>query len=413
MENHSKSCRYHASRRYRHCASRILQVTESGAPGAPIKFLADNNVVTQGFTIHANYITVSGFEITNTPNDNQDGWGIFLEGNNCVVKDNYIHFATRGGINIWARPGSETNTNHCTVQNNRLYRNSQSGIEVSGRDNLVEGNEVWGTIQYHPNWPNPPSWVDADGIKFFGSGHVIRGNFVHDISYNDPENISPHIDCFQTFGNSDHEFAQNIILEDNICKNVQAKTSMEFGKGFMLENAKNLLIRNNIIEAFSNVVLNKDSDVTIVNNIFTSSLTLNMSFDTSGVSLSNATYTVVKNNIFYNLPNHIIYLHDTTSKQGMDVGYNCVFRSDGQRLWDSPYPHDLWGVNPQFVNPGADNFQLLITSPAIDAGVGLGSLNPSDMNGNPRPQGAGYDIGAYERTPSNSFFIWLPSIIAK
>jgi hypothetical protein len=46
------------------------------------------------------------------------------------------------------------------------------GIEVDGRDNLVEGNEVWGTIQYHPNWHNPPSWVDADGMKFFGSGHI-------------------------------------------------------------------------------------------------------------------------------------------------------------------------------------------------------------------------------------------------
>ena len=165
--------------------------------------------------------------------------GVFIvEGSNCLVEGNYVHYATRGGIKIFASPGNETKTNHCIVRNNRLYRNSQAGIDVYGRDNLVEGNEIWGTIQYHPKWNNPPSWVDADGINFFGSGHIIRGNYIHDIKYSDPENVNPHIDCFQTFSDSDHELAQNVILEKNICKNVQAQTTGERGKGFMVLGCK-------------------------------------------------------------------------------------------------------------------------------------------------------------------------------
>ncbi len=50
-------------------------------------------------------------------------------------------------------------------------------------------------------------------------------------------------------------------------------------------------------------------------------------------------------------------------------------------------------ANPLFVTTGS-NFHLQATSPAIDKSVNLGLS--SDLDGTPRPQGAGYDIGAYE-----------------
>ncbi len=389
-----------------------VKVSRSGSSGTPITYQAEGTVVMQGFTIEANFIQILGFEITDTPDDSQDGWGIFVEGSNCLIEGNYVHFATRGGIKIWARSGNEQNTNHCTVRNNRLYRNSQSGIEVYGRDNVIDGNEIWGTIQYHPKWINPPSWVDADGIRFFGSGHIIRDNFIHDIKYSVPENVNPHIDCFQTFSNTDHELAQDILIEKNICKNVQAQTSSEFGKGFMVEDANHLLIRNNIIEAFSNAHINGSADITIINNIFTSSLTLDMGFDTAGVTLTKSINTFVKNNIFFDLPNHIVYLQDDTSKQGLDIGYNCVYRSDGKLPWGSPYPHDLWQVNPIFINPGSDDFHLSPISPVIDRGITQAYV-VDDYDGNPRPQGLGYDIGIYELASSTIYSTWLPLIASR
>ena len=50
--------------------------------------------------------------------------------------------------------------------------------------------------------------------------------------------------------------------------------------------------------------------------------------------------------------------------------------------------------NPLFVNPGSD-FHLQSTSPAIDAGLTLPEVT-EDYEHNSRPQGSGYDIGAYE-----------------
>ncbi|MGD0613722.1 MAG: choice-of-anchor Q domain-containing protein [Anaerolineales bacterium] len=51
--------------------------------------------------------------------------------------------------------------------------------------------------------------------------------------------------------------------------------------------------------------------------------------------------------------------------------------------------------DPKFVNPTGADFHLQSGSPAIDAGSPLNAPD-SDFDGNARPRGAGYSIGAYE-----------------
>ncbi len=195
-------------------------------------------MVTRGFTVGADYITIRGFEVTNTPNLSADGIGIFVEGSHCIIEDNYVHYATRGGILIYADPGEDSLRTDCLVRNNRLYRNSQYGIEIHGRNHVVEGNEISHTIQYHPAWVNPPGWVDADGIRFFGVGHLIRRNYVHDITYDDPENVDPYIDCFMTYAVSPYyEAASNVVLEQNICKAAESLAPGVGGIAFALTGA--------------------------------------------------------------------------------------------------------------------------------------------------------------------------------
>ena len=56
----------------------------------------------------------------------------------------------------------------------------------------------------------------------------------------------------------------------------------------------------------------------------------------------------------------------------------------------------------QFVNyqqDGSGDYHLKSTSPAIDAGTPVGAPS-TDFDGNPRPQGKGYDIGPYEYSAS-------------
>jgi hypothetical protein len=52
-----------------------------------------------------------------------------------------------------------------------------------------------------------------------------------------------------------------------------------------------------------------------------------------------------------------------------------------------------------FVNPTTYDLHLLSTSPAIDKGSNA-SAPSEDYDGIPRPQGSGYDIGAYEYSSS-------------
>jgi hypothetical protein len=54
-----------------------------------------------------------------------------------------------------------------------------------------------------------------------------------------------------------------------------------------------------------------------------------------------------------------------------------------------------------FVDVSKHNYHLTVTSPANDAGVALSPVG-SDREGTKRPQGAGYDVGAYERVVSVS-----------
>ena len=375
-------------------AERVL-VARSGSFGAPITYRAEGTVTMRGFTVLANYVTVAGFDISDTADNWREGIGVFVQGSNCVIEGNYIHYCTWGGISLYVTPADGTGTSNCVVRNNRLYKNSQVGIDVNGRNHLVEGNEIWGTIQYHPQMATPPSWVDADGIRFFGTGHTIRRNHIHDIKYGDVGNVNPHIDCFQTWGP-----AYDIVFEQNVCRNCQAQARNEEGEGFMIEEAnapvRNIIIRNNVVEAIKDINALGCENLTIVNNTFTSDLNVTISYP-FGVGLSGSPYAVVKNNVFYDVGGGRIpyVLADSASTSGLDVGYNCIYMSDGRAPAGSPWPSDLWGVNPLLVNPAVNDDHLQSGSPCIDMGLALSAV-ANDLDGASRPQGSALDIGAYE-----------------
>ena len=153
------------------------------------------------------------------------------------------------------------------------------------------------------------------------------------------------------------------------------------------------MIRNNVIVAFGIGQFSDAPNNSIVNNTFVGTSANNGAV---GIYLTRSPNTLIENNIFAYQENRIGSIWpDSTSKASLIAGYNCVYRLNGATPWGSPNPHDLWGVNPQFVNPAAGDYSLQTTSPCIDAGATLTSVT-NDYRGNSRPQGAGYDIGAYE-----------------
>jgi hypothetical protein len=49
------------------------------------------------------------------------------------------------------------------------------------------------------------------------------------------------------------------------------------------------------------------------------------------------------------------------------------------------------------VAPSTHDFHLQAGSPAVDRGIATSAA--TDYDGNPRPQGSAFDVGAYERLP--------------
>jgi hypothetical protein len=66
---------------------------------------------------------------------------------------------------------------------------------------------------------------------------------------------------------------------------------------------------------------------------------------------------------------------------------------------------NIWG-NPTFADPGSGNYHIWLGSAAVDAGVNAGVTE--DIDGDPRPVDAGYDIGADELRLR---YIYLPLVV--
>lgn len=162
-----------------------IRLLAAGAPVHRIAIAADN-VLLQGFTV------VGGDEL-------------LLRGSRITARHNTVRDTQHGGFAC--DPCFDS-----TIDSNVVQHAAQVGIVVAGERDSVTGNDIGATV--------PRGNSDADGIRFFGDGHRIVGNTIHDISaagYPDP----PHPDCFRTFDNGQPTF--DVLVEKNFCRNVGAQ----------------------------------------------------------------------------------------------------------------------------------------------------------------------------------------------
>ena len=99
-----------------------------------------------------------------------------------------------------------------------------------------------------------------------------------------------------------------------------------------------------------------------------------------------------------NLTNTIVASYTTgislTPGVVITADYNLFYKAPTTMITGS---HSISGSDPLFVNAALGNYHLAAGSPAIDAGANTGV--GVDLDGAIRPQGAAYDIGAYEAIP--------------
>ena len=372
-----------------------VSVTRSGASGSPITFQAQGIVITRGFNVTASYITIKDFQIKDTVYEKANvklGAGVYLNGSNSLIENNYIQDAVLYGIFI------NNGTKNNTVRNNRIFHVGDEGINIMGTNHLIENNEIWKVLECHPKllaveaesdckWGDPLN-PDADGMDFFGSGHIIRNNYIHDIVSGSPGinpaeddyNNDAHTDCFQTW-NGWAGPASNVLFEGNRCLRMDANA------GWQLQGASYLTFSHNVVENPNGVngFSSGNHHITVKNNVFANNTT-------AGVELVSGPNSTVKNNIFYNQKKYTIILQGDIT--GTVADYNMAYKpggtancivGDGYGCLSLSTAHNRWDVNPMFVDPANNDYHLKPGSPACTAGEGGTYIGAFPCTATPSP----------------------------
>jgi hypothetical protein len=377
-----------------------VSISRSGQNGKPITFqVAAGALATmKGFQINASYVQILGFSITNNNQSDETAWGIHLTGSNNTVSRNNIHDLCAEGIYVSGdgNPNSPGTANNI-ISHNSFIRDEMAGGQIEGQNNLVAYNTVSGTFQYPPNCYTR-NGADADGFRFFGNGHVFRSNRITNIPVPGSQyNPNPHTDCFQSWGP-----ATNMTFDSNWCQWPAAGTSSSGGSNHigMVENSRgnvsNLRFMNNVfVNMYQGLLVDGDSGSNITGLQFDNNTIDNVTQE-GVVLIENVPAAQIINNIFCNVGSGgDNYLSANSNSSNFTAVDNDMWMSNGSMPGTYGSNARYINENPQFVDFSGLNFHLSALSPMIDAGQTLSQVT-HDYDGVSRPEGAAYDIGAFE-----------------
>ncbi|MHC4713423.1 MAG: putative Ig domain-containing protein [Planctomycetota bacterium] len=320
-------------------------ILEIEGPGQTVSYW-----VIEGFDVDGQSQTYRGIDVRETTH---------ITVRECTVTDAY----TTGIFAAFS--------DYMLVENNESYNNGEHAI-------YVNNSADYGTVRSNVAHDNTSGCIHMNGDVSMGGDGVMSYWLVEkNTCYNTPSSAGINCD-----GVSDSKILNNIVYDVN-------------GNGISLyawdgaEGSSRNLVYNNTV-------------------VMPSTGRWAIDIPTALYSQPDPTGNKIKNNILYNA-------HATrgsietysSSVPGFESDYNVVVDrfsiDEGSSTitlsqWQS-YGYDLNSITATpselFVDPGAHDYHLKTGAPAIDAGTTLAEVT-DDFDGNSRPQGDGYDIGAYE-----------------
>ncbi|MGH3831068.1 MAG: hypothetical protein ACRDRS_11575 [Pseudonocardiaceae bacterium] len=182
-----------------------LTMTRSGTAAAPITLVSDGQTIVHQLHILADHIVIQGFTIAG-------GGELLLEGTGIRAQKNTVRDTQRGGIICAACIDS-------TIESNTVAHVASTGIFVSGQRVTVRENLVLATV--------PAGGGDADGVRFFGTGHRILSNVIRDIAPSGSPSSAQH-NCFRTF-DAGHPATFDVEIVGNTCQNISENCLLATG----------------------------------------------------------------------------------------------------------------------------------------------------------------------------------------
>ena len=276
------------------------------------------------------------------------------------------------------------------------FKNVSNGIIINRQDVLIEDSIIQN--------------FSHDGIDILSGPNItIQDNVMIDHYECDiPSHF--HADFIQVMPGITADQASNIIIRRNYCnartdpnRDVSTLTAPSLNggiQGFYMHRLHDSLVENNVVICTANawgISVNCDSsNVTIINNTvlkapgslplgylpqiyFTNDIFWRNNFNCEG-----HVDTIVRNNISHGFPpdsNHTPDPYNLQYYENVVVDYN--------------FDIDDFDTDEEFINYAYGNIQLSAGSHFVDAGSSL-DAPAEDLERNLRPQGQGYDVGAYE-----------------
>ncbi len=336
------------------------------------------------------------------------------------------------GIKVW-------NSDDLDAQGKFLYNNNNFTLEVYSITNpALYYLDIECALTTHIINESNKSYVIYENLELkYGGAHGIGGGNTHhiivrgfDISYIGGGELEIEGQDNVRYGNG-VEFwgnANNNLVERCRLWEIYDAALTNQNNGIENVNQYNIVYRNNIIWncEYSFEFWNYDEtsfmyDISFINNTCANAGNgwgYSQRPDPWGLHIANwanVTYTgeiQITNNIFYESTEKCMYIHFVyVGLENLNLDYNCWHKASGDMInyqgseytmmqfpiYQSETSQDQNSIaeEPLFVNLPENDFHLTENSPCVDAGDSINAPD-FDFDGNPRPQGAGFDIGAYE-----------------
>jgi Disaggregatase related len=270
---------------------------------------------------------------------------------------------------------------HNTKANGILTFSSYRGF--IGGDHLIQGNE-FGVIGIGV----PHYSAGMNTIYNPGNRTIVGNNVFHDGTQGVGIWECGGPDNRQTCGTSPHQI-QNVIIRNNIFYRMARTDLNPWASGASLYSCIHVSVTGGGHQIYNNIIYDSGST-----SIFKA-----IQLAARGTDRNLSAPINVYNNTIYNLVHASAYgifvRQDPPEGPTHVIANNIVYQAGLGLLTTGHTAVGNLTTNPLFVDPASGNFNLKSGSAAIDTGEIL-DIVTTDLRGVPRPQGAGYDIGAYE-----------------
>ena len=262
--------------------------------------------------------------------------------------------------------------------------------------NLGAGSAYWVIQDFDiRNGVEAGIWANSGGAKNI----LIKGNHIHHIG-NHYDSTAYGIEGIYADGG-----ATNVTVDGNVFNDI-GRTGVLTGTHDhgVYTHGVNMVIMNNVFYNILNgwhIQTASGFSGTIANNTFFGPNPYPGKYGQIVIWDPNSNL-VIRNNIFYN-PNTAAIYNLATVSGSCSIDNNLVYKAGGTASIIDSMPSgcansgNRVNVDPMLTTPSvpAFDFHLRAGSPAINTGAAFSVVN-HDFDGVARPQGAGYDVGAFE-----------------